>query len=101
MSKKTLSKEEIIHLAHLANLHLTDEEIEKFRTQMSAILDYVSQLNKVDTQNIEAVSQVTGLKDVVRHDEISSTRSLSQEEVLKNAPNKKDGYIKVKAIFTE
>lgn len=101
MSKKTLSREEILHLARLANLKLTDEEVRKFQTQLSSILEYVSQLNKVETKNIEPVSQVTGLKDVNRRDEISDSRSLSQEEALKNAPNKKDGLIKVKAIFAE
>lgn len=101
MPKKTLSREEILHLARLAKLKLTEEEVKKFQTQLSSILDYVSQLNKVETKNLEPVSQITGLKDVTRYDEISGSRSLSQEEALKNAPNKKDGLIKVKAIFAE
>lgn len=90
-------KIDVLHVAKLANLKLTSAEIKKFQTQLSAILDYIGQLNKVPTEKIEPTSQVTGLENVLRED--NAAPSLSQEEVLQNAPKKHNGLFKVKAIF--
>lgn len=88
---------DVSHVAKLAELELKPEEIKKFETQLSKVLDYVDQLKKVDTDKVEPTSQVTGLENVTREDEPSP--SLSQEEVLKNAKSKHNGMFKVKAIF--
>jgi len=101
MVKQKLSREEILHLAKLAKLQLTDKEIEKFQKQLSEVLDYISKLKEVDTKNVEPVSQVTGLVDVTREDEVDNTRQLSQLEATANAKDKKNGFIKVKAIFSQ
>lgn len=102
MTKKdALTREEILHLSTLANLKLTEKEIEKFQKQLSAVVDYVSQLNGIDTQNIKEISQITGLKDVIREDKTQEDQVLTQEEALKNATSTKVGYFKVKAIFNE
>lgn len=87
------------HVAKLANLKLNEQEIEKFENQLSSILDYIKKLEEVDTNNIEPTSQVTGLENVTREDE--AIPSFSQEEALANAPQKENGFIKVKAILTE
>lgn len=92
-------KIDVAHVAKLANLKLTPEEIKKFESQLSSILDYIGQLNKVDTKDVEPTSQVTGLENVTRDDNPSP--SLSQEEVLKNTKSKHNGMFKVKAIFKE
>lgn len=85
------------HVAKLANLSLNSEELKKFQTQLSSILDYISHLEKVDTTDVEPTSQVTGLENVTRQDQ--PTPSLSQEEVLQNTKNQHQGFFKVKAIF--
>lgn len=85
------------HAAKLASLPLKKEEIEKFQKQLLAILDYVKKLNEVATKNIEPTSQVTGLENVTRDDRPSP--SLSQEEIMKNAKSKHNGFFKVPAIF--
>lgn len=90
-------KIDVIHVAKLANLPLNDEEKKKFASQLSSVLDYVAQLDKVNAKNVEATSQVTGLENVTRKDEPSP--SLSQEEVLKNTKSKHNGTFRVKAIF--
>lgn len=90
-------KIDVSHVAKLANLTLKPQELKKFTTQLSSILDYIGQLNKVDTKDVEPTSQVTGLENVTRKDEPQP--SLSQEEVLKNAKSKHNGMFKVKAIF--
>ncbi len=92
-----LTKDQVKHVAKLANLPLTDEEVTKFEGQLSETLDYVDQLNEIDTTGIEPTSQVTGLENVLREDETSA--SLSQDEVLQNTKSKHNGFFKVKAIL--
>lgn len=92
-----LSKDQVKHIAKLANLKLTSAEINKFQKQLSEVLEYVEQLNKLNTKKVEPTSQVTGLENVFREDEPKP--SLSQEEVLSGAKNTEKGMFKVKAIF--
>lgn len=96
MSK--LSKEEVLKLAKLSKLRLSDEEIEKFQKEISDILGYVEQLSSVDTEGLKPTSQVTGLENVTRKDEILNY-GVSNEELLKNAPDTKDGQFKVKRVL--
>lgn len=96
MSK--LSKEEVLKLAKLSKLRLSDEEIEKFQKEISDILGYVEQLSSVDTEGLKPTSQVTGLENVARKDEIIDY-GVSNEELLKNAPDTKDGQFKVKRVL--
>lgn len=93
-------KIDIKHAAQLANLSLSDEELKKFDSQLTKILEYIETLEKVDTKNILPTSQVTGLNNVSRKDE-ETTSSLSQEEVLSNTDLKYNGLFKVKAIFNK
>ena len=90
-------KFDITHVAKQANLTLTDEEKTKFEKQLEETVDYIEGLSEVDTDGIEPTSQVTGLENVTREDEI--TPSLSQEEALKNAKSTHKGYFKVKGIL--
>lgn len=87
------------HIAKLANLSLKHEEGKKFEKQLSEILSYVEKLKEVDTKNVEITSQVTGLENITRKDEITS--SLTQEEALSNAKSQHNGLFKVPAILTE
>jgi len=90
-------KIDVVHIAKLANLPLKPKEKEKFEKQLSEILAYVEKLKEVDTKNIEAASQVTGLENVTREDETSP--SLTQEEALSNSKSNHNGLFKVKAIL--
>lgn len=92
-------KIDVGHVAKLANLPLTNAEKKKFEGQLSETLDYVAQLEEIDTKNSEPTSQVTGLENVFREDEVKP--SLSQEEALKNAKSTHNGFFKVPAIFEE
>lgn len=92
-----LTDKEVRHVAKLARLGLTEEEIAKFQKQLSGILEFVATLNEVDTKDVIPTSQVTGLENVFREDEVKP--SLSQEEVLKNAPDKYKGYFRVKKVL--
>ena len=85
------------HVAKLASLPLTDEESTKFASQLSAILDYVKQLEKVDTSAVEETSQITGLENVLREDK--EAQSLTQTEALLNASAQHNGLFQVKGIL--
>lgn len=94
-----LSREEVLHIAELVKLELTDEEIELFKTQLSDILDYISQLEKVDITNIEPTFHVNDVDNVYREDEVKP--SLPQADVLKNAYAKEDNFFRLKPVFAE
>lgn len=96
MSKVT--EKDVEQIALLARLKLTDAEKQKYQTELSAILGYVDTIGEVKTDHVESTTQVTGLSDVVRAD-VKSPSKLSRDEVLVNAPDAKDGYIKVKSIL--
>lgn len=99
-SKKTqLSSQVVKHIAQLASLGLSETEIKKFQKQLSEIISYINKLNELETGETEPVSQVTGLVNVTKEDKIEDSRMFSQEEVLRNARSKKNGFIKVKSIL--
>jgi len=96
MSKK-LTSEEVKKIAKLARLELTDEEVEKYSAQISAILDYVSQLDEVDTENVPITTQVTGLSNVSRDDEVFPFGR--EKDLIDCAPESDGNLVKVKPVF--
>jgi aspartyl-tRNA(Asn)/glutamyl-tRNA(Gln) amidotransferase subunit C len=92
-----LTKEEVIKIAQLARIELSDAEVEKFQKELSAVLDYVEELKSVNVDGLEEVSQVTGLVNVQRADKAMEAENI--HEILSQAPEMKDGYYKVKAIL--
>ena len=101
MSKKEeFSKEDIDYISKLALLDLSEEEKEKFSSQLSNILSYFKKLNDLDTENVEPMTHpIETLKNVFREDEVRP--SLSNEEALKNAEHKQDGYFKAPRILKD
>lgn len=77
-----LSEENVRHIAKLARLHLTDEEVARFGGQLTKILDYVAVLGEVDTDGVEEKSQVTGLTNVMQEDVIGD-KTAQPSELLK------------------
>lgn len=94
-----LTADQVKKVAKLANLPLSEEEVEKSSEQLSKILDYIDQLNNMDMGNVEPTFNVTRLSNVMSEDTHKS--SLSQDEVLKNASVKKDGLFVTKGVFGE
>lgn len=92
-----LSREEVIKLAEMARIALSDADIEKFQKDLSSILDYVEELKGVDTDGLEIVSSVTGLENIDRAD--TAVLIDYQEAIMVNAPERKDKYYKVKSIL--
>ena len=96
-----LTKTDVLHIAELARLKLTESEVLKFLPQLSTIVDYIGNLSKIDTSKVDATSQTTGLVDVFREDRVVSDGSLSQDEALSGTEETYNGYFKVGAILTE
>ncbi|HVX58283.1 MAG TPA: Asp-tRNA(Asn)/Glu-tRNA(Gln) amidotransferase subunit GatC [Candidatus Saccharimonadales bacterium] len=96
MSK--LTREDVLKLAHLSRLKLSEEEIDKFRGELSEILEYVEQLDKVDVSGLEPTYQVTGLKNVTRHDEVKDY-GYKLDALLAQAPAIEKNQFKVKRVL--
>ncbi len=92
-----LSRAEVEHIAELAKLKLTEEEKEKFRGQLSAILEYAERLNQLDTEAIPPTATVLALRNVMRPDEIEP--SFPSKEILANAPDEEGGCFRIKAVL--
>lgn len=93
-----LTRDDVLKLARLARLTVTDEEIENYRTQLSAILQYVEQLQQADVTGLEPTTQVTGLKNVMRED-IVVDYGVSPDDLLRIAPKTEERHIKVKRMI--
>ena len=95
----SLTRDEVKHIAELAKLALTDEEIDKMARQLSDILDYAARLNELDTEAIPPTASVIPNQNVMRADVV--TPSLTRDQVLANAPDTdpQREFIRVKAIL--
>lgn len=90
-------KIDVKHVAKLANLPLSEEEIKKFEEQLSETLTHIENLKEIDSAHTPPTNQVTNVENVLREDIV--TPSLSQEDALKNAKAKENGSFKVASIF--
>ncbi len=99
MAKASLTKEDILHLAKLANLQISDEEVKKYLTQLEQTLQYVENLSELDTSKVKASASSTVLENIFFTDGTKNTRGLSPEEVIQNAKSKKGNAFKVTRIL--
>lgn len=86
-------------VASLASLPLSSQEEQLYTNQLSKILDYVDQLQKVETSRVEPTYNITGLKSILRGDQTKD--SFAQGDALKNTTNVKDGLFLTKGVFRE
>lgn len=85
---KHIEAQEVLKVAGLAKLRLSEEEVQRFGEQLSQIVGYVDQLSTVDTSNVEPLDHVLDVTDALRDDTVIS--SLERESALSNAPKKDD-----------
>jgi len=93
-----LTRDDVLKLARLARLDLTDDEVEAFCAEISTVLEYVAQLDNIDVSGLEPTTQVTGLKNVMRKDTVLDY-GISPAALLRLAPKTQDGHIKVKRMI--
>jgi len=105
-----INQKQVEHIAKLARIELTKKEKEKFKKELSLILDYVGKLNKVNTEKIEIAGQITGLENIVREDVAiegkgkrtsTSSNKIDQirSKILRQAPKKNENYFQVPKIL--
>jgi len=94
-----LSREEVLHIAALAKVGVTDEDVEIIREQLSNILENFEALQKLDTTGIPPTAQSVVLQNVIMSDEVRP--SLGTEEVLANAPQREEDFFKVKIVLED
>ncbi|MFC1780147.1 Asp-tRNA(Asn)/Glu-tRNA(Gln) amidotransferase subunit GatC [Patescibacteria group bacterium] len=99
MGKNKITEKDVLHIASLARIKLSKDEVKKFQKQLGSIIEYFDKLNEVDTKGVEPTSQVTGLIGRMRKDEVKDF--LKQERALQNAPEKKEGFFKTKAALNK
>lgn len=99
MKKNKLTKEDILHLAKLSKLHLTDKEIEKYLNQLEETIEFVENLEELDTSNIQPTNSVVNLKNVTFQDGTPNKKGLDQKEALSNTKKSKDGKFVVGRIM--
>ena len=92
-----LSREEVEHIADLAKLALSDDEIATYQAQLSAILEHFEQLQELETKEIPPTATVLPLQSVTRPDHVEEP--LAREKALENAPQTEDGCFKVPAVL--
>ena len=96
----SITQQDVEHIANLARIELTAEEKKMFEAELSGILAFVETLNELDTGNVEPVTGGTLLRNVMREDEQTDDYMEGMSARLTEAaPEKKDGFVKVKSVF--
>jgi aspartyl-tRNA(Asn)/glutamyl-tRNA(Gln) amidotransferase subunit C len=92
-----LSREEVLHIARLARVALTEAEITRLSEQLSSILENFEILQQVDTTDVPPTAQSVTLQSIMREDEVGP--SLPQEDILANAPRREGDCFRVRAVL--
>jgi aspartyl-tRNA(Asn)/glutamyl-tRNA(Gln) amidotransferase subunit C len=92
-----ITRDEVRHIARLANLDFTEEEYARFTKQLNAILEYVAQLDRLDTKAVDATSHMPVGSRALREDRIAG--AIPREEALSNAPESEAGLFKVPKVI--
>jgi aspartyl-tRNA(Asn)/glutamyl-tRNA(Gln) amidotransferase subunit C len=95
----TISRDEVEHVAHLARLHLSDDEIDRMQTQLSNILEAIETLRDVDTSHVSPTASVIQLENVMRDD--VATPPMARDVTLANAPLRDDPFLRVPTVLEE
>ena len=93
-----LTHQEVLKIADLARLELSPDEVEKYSTQLSAILNYVEKLNALKVEGIEPTAHAVMVPTPLRKDEVVVNQTL--ENSLANAPDREDSFFKVPKVLT-
>lgn len=93
----SVSKEDVIHIAKLARLEISNEELEKYTTDLDNIVNYANTLSNIDVSNVKPTNHILDIKNVFRADEVKP--SYDREEILKNAPTKAGGCVSVPKVI--
>jgi aspartyl-tRNA(Asn)/glutamyl-tRNA(Gln) amidotransferase subunit C len=93
MIPRVIDREQVLHVARLARLKLTDDEVERMASELSGILEHVERIGELDLENVEPTSHVVAVENVLRPDE--PRPSWSRDEILERAPDPAGGAFRV------
>ena len=93
MIRRVIDREQVLHVARLARLKLTDEEVDRMAGELSGILEHVERINQLDLESVEPTSHVVKVENVLRPDE--PRPSWEREEILERAPDPASGSFRV------
>lgn len=99
-----LQEKDVKHIAQLARIKITEREEEKFRKELSSILDFIRQLNEVNTEGVEPLYQTAGLVTSMRSDEYRKDFEMTEElnqRLVGQAPEKENRFVKVKSVLNK
>jgi len=94
----SISREDVLHLAKLSRLEISEEEIEPLKKDLGNIVDYISQLDELDTEGVEPTYQCFDMQNVWREDEIQNLEA-NREDLLALAPDSENNQIKVPKVL--
>ena len=95
----SISKEEILHIADLSKLYVSDDKIEKYTKDLSDVVDLANQLESIDVSDVYPTNHILDIKNVFREDEV--VPSFNREDVLKNAPQAQGGCVSVPKVVEQ
>ena len=95
----SITRSDVEHVAHLARLHLTDDELDRMQAQLSKIIDAIDTLQQVDTSHVGPTASVIQLENVMRDD--VARPGMSREAALANAPLRDDPFLRVPTVLEE
>lgn len=96
----SLTHDEVLHLAKLCRITLAPEEVERFASQLSSVLDYVGKLKEVDVDiTTEAVANITGLENIMRDDELHGCTPEERERIVAQFPMRERDLLKTRGVF--
>lgn len=94
-----ISKEEVEHVAKLARLKLTPEEVEKYQGQLGSILEYVEKLNELDVKSVPEMQHAGTAANVFRDDEVEASDQDTRQRIIEAFPQKEGDLLEVQAVF--
>ena len=92
----SISREEVLKIAKLSKLELSEKELEKYMVDLSNIVDFANQLSNIDVDDVKPTAHILDIQNVFREDEVKP--SCSREEILKNAPSAQGGCVSVPKV---
>ena len=94
-----MTPEEVKHIALLARIGLSEEEVLKYGKDLSTVLAWFEQLSEADTSQVRAIGHITGRSDVARTDGVAQAAPEVRDGIIANFPEQKGGYLKVRSVF--
>ena len=92
-----LTPEEVTHIARLARVGLSDDDVSRFQDQLSQILDYFQRLQEVDTDNVPPTAHTLAMHNVMR--DVEPKPPFDKEDILANAPQREEDLFRVRAVL--